>query len=91
MSVFFDQENILVNSNGHPMLADFGISRFVSMNGEPTEVSYEGSVRWMAIELIDELMSGSGRLVHTKESDVWGFGATVYVSLPFYILYRLHR
>ena len=69
-----------MNSNGHPMLADFGISRFDSVNGEPAEVSYEGSIRWMAIELIDELMSGSGRLVHTKESDIWAFGMAVYVS-----------
>ena len=69
-----------MNSDGHPMLADFGISRFVSVNGEPAEASYEGSIRWMAVELIDELMSGSGRLVHTKGSDVWAFGMVVYVS-----------
>ena len=69
-----------MSSNGRPMLSDFGISRFVSVNGEPAEASYEGSIRWMAKELIDELVSGSGRLVHTKESDIWSFGMVVYVS-----------
>ena len=69
-----------MNSDGHPMLADFGISRFVSVNGEPAEVSYEGSIRWMARELIRTLMSESSHLVHTKESDVWAFGMVVYVS-----------
>ena len=69
-----------MSGDGHAMVADFGISRFVSVNGEPAEASYEGSVRWMAYELIDDLMSGSGRLVHTKESDVWAFGMAVHVS-----------
>ena len=80
MSAFFHQDNILVSSDGHPMLADFGISRFVSVNGKPAEASYEGSIRWMARELIKALMSGSGRPVHTKESDIWAFGMVVYVS-----------
>ena len=62
------------------MLADFGISRFDSVNGEPAEASYEGSIRWMARELINALMSGSDHLVHTKESDVWAFGMVLYVS-----------
>ena len=80
MRALIHQENILVNSDGHPMLADFGISRFVSVNGEPAEASYEGSIRWMARELIRVLMSGSGRPVHTKESDIWAFGMVVFVS-----------
>ena len=80
MSVLFHQDNILVSNDGHPMLADFGISRFDSVNGEPAEASYEGSIRWMASELVRALMSGSSRLVHTKESDVWAFGMVVYVS-----------
>ena len=80
MRALFHQENILVNSDGHPMLADFGISRFDSVNGESAEASYEGSVRWMSWELIDKLMSGSGRPVHTKESDIWAFGMVLYVS-----------
>ena len=69
-----------MSSDGRPVLADFGISRFVSVNGETAEASYEGSIRWMAWELMNELMMGSGRLVHTKESDVWAFGMVVYVS-----------
>ena len=62
------------------MLADFGISRFVSLNGQTAEASYEGSIRWMAKELIRALRSGLGHLVHTKESDIWAFGMVVYVS-----------
>ena len=69
-----------MNSDGRPIVADFGISRFVSVNGEPTEASYEVSILLMASELIEELMSGSGRLVHTKKSDVWAFGMVIYVS-----------
>ena len=69
-----------MSSDGHPMLADFGISRFDSVDGESAEASYEGSIRWMSSELIRALMSGSGRPVHTKKSDVWAFGMVLYVS-----------
>ena len=62
------------------MGADFGISRFVSVNGEHVEATYEGSLRWMSIELIRSLMSGSGAPTHTKASDVWAFGMVLFVS-----------
>ena len=52
----------------------------MSVDGETPEASYEGSLRWMAIELIRPLTSGSGTPTHTKASDVWAFGMVLYVS-----------
>lgn len=42
----------------------------------------KGSTRWMAMEL----HTGMGEIEpkHTKETDVWAFGMTLYVSLPLY-------
>ena len=90
----FVQDNVLMSSEGQPLICDFGLSRVVpeSVSLSNSTNNMRGSTRWMAAEFF--IYDGKGRQFmtnHTKESDVWGFGATVYVSLPFYILYRLHR
>ena len=76
--------NILVGPSGEPLICDFGISRiltsteshFVSTthNAEP-----RGSIRWMAIELHIPAEGSEPR--HSKETDVWAFGMTLYVRL----------
>ena len=36
-----------------------------------------GSLRWMAPELFDL----EGSMAHTKESDIWAYGMTIYVGV----------
>ncbi|EJC99172.1 kinase-like protein, partial [Fomitiporia mediterranea MF3/22] len=72
-------DNVLVNHLGDPLICDFGISRMLSSTvtfAGATSGGIKGSMRWMAYELLD--FSSDGH--HTKESDVWAFGMTVYVS-----------
>ena len=72
------QDNVLVSDDGQPRLCDFGISRIISasetLKGTTTS-GVQGSLRWMAPEFFQE-----ENPVHSKVTDVWGYGATVYVS-----------
>ena len=68
---------MLVSRFGEPIICDFGISRIISASqsfGETSGHRVKGSVRWMARELLADPQS-----VHSKESDVWAFGMTIYV------------
>ena len=65
------------------MIADFGVSRLLveSMTLAGTN-SLKGSIRWMAVELVDSQDSASAaHQFHTKASDVWAFGMVLYVSI----------
>ncbi|EJD03602.1 kinase-like protein [Fomitiporia mediterranea MF3/22] len=72
-------DNVLVNHFGRTLICDFGLSRMLcastTIGGAGTS-SLSGTVRWMARELI---VDSDGR--HTKESDVWAFGMTVFEML----------
>lgn len=76
------QDNVLVGDSGEPLICDFGISRMLnsslSITGSSTG-ALRGSARWMAPELFDIMV---GNACHTKETDVWAFGMTVFVRLP---------
>ncbi|KAF8603911.1 kinase-like protein [Ceratobasidium sp. AG-I] len=66
--------NVLMQEDGTPMLADFGLSRVVmEISTGWTTSSSMGSYRWMAPQLLggaeDETM-----VPVTVESDVWAFG-----------------
>lgn len=73
-----------MSEHGEPLICDFGISRmldssqsnFVSTthNGQ-----LRGSMRWMARELLRP--DGDEEPKHSKETDVWAYGMTLYVSL----------
>ena len=76
------QDNILVGPMGQPLLMDFGVSQFCkSEPGTDEELHAQGTVRWMASELLKirgpEHTSGARC---TKLSDVWSYGMTLYVS-----------
>lgn len=71
------QRNILINNEGVPVLADFGLSWFCNV----TEVRHDqGSSAWQAPELLGVLEP----IVHpdgperTRESDVYALGCTFF-------------
>ncbi|OCB90803.1 kinase-like protein [Sanghuangporus baumii] len=77
-------DNVLVSQIGEPLICDFGISRLIAashtmaghgLQGQSSTI--RGSARWMSPELL--LPSGE-HAVHSKESDIWAFGMTVYVT-----------
>ena len=64
-------------------MADFGLSRVSESSTLEYAASIDdelrGSTRWFAMELV---ASGDGieNVQPTKQSDVWAFGMTIYVS-----------
>ncbi|KAL5522769.1 hypothetical protein ACEPAG_8787 [Sanghuangporus baumii] len=73
-------DNVLVGHSGEPLICDFGISRILShslSNGGTSSASLKGSARWMAPELFNVEIDTH----HTKETDMWAFGMTVYEIL----------
>ncbi|KAL5498961.1 hypothetical protein ACEPAH_1479 [Sanghuangporus vaninii] len=73
-------DNVLVGHSGEPLICDFGISRILShslSNGGTSSASLKGSARWMAPELFNIEIDAH----HTKETDMWAFGMTVYEIL----------
>ncbi|EJC99173.1 kinase-like protein [Fomitiporia mediterranea MF3/22] len=70
-------DKILINSLGKPLICGFGNSRKLQIPYVRTFEGLEESIRWMAYKLFDF----SGDRHHTKESDVWAFGMTVYEIL----------
>ena len=51
---------------------------------QTTSGSLKGSIPWLAIEF---LKPGKLQYRHTKETDVWAFGMTIYVSKHSYSIY----
>lgn len=47
-----------------------------TLSGSSTTEKLKGSIRWMAYEFFAD-----GQTEHTKETDIWAFGMTAYVSL----------
>ena len=83
-SYCYQQDNILINHDGKPMLTDFGISRIVQEGLTITRTStLKGNVRWMAIELVNPSAFAEATQKHefqTFASDVWAYGMVVFVS-----------
>lgn len=70
----FWQNNILIDDNWHPRLADFGLAGFMDET-QSTQSDSKGSVRWMAPELLDPGHFGL-RFRKTKASDMYALGCT---------------
>jgi len=82
--------NILVASDGQPLLADFGLDLldWHNMQGQVTTQALAGGARWMAPERLDPKPYGlNSRTSRTIASDVYSFAITIYEiysgRLPF--------
>lgn len=74
-----------MSSIGEPMITDFGLSQMISatqsiMASTNHDGNVKGTVRWMAVELFDIEEGDAG---HTKASDMWAFGMTIYVRTEY--------
>ncbi|KLO09791.1 kinase-like protein [Schizopora paradoxa] len=72
-------DNVLVSPDKQPLLTDFGISRMDSLSAGYTSHSVRGTARWQAVEFFR--LSDGPPPVHTRQTDVWAFGMTVYELL----------
>ena len=77
-----------MNYDGQPQICDFGISSVVASSTSLGITSShssgaKGSLRWMAIELLIMTEAEDSPVSHSKETDVWAFGMTAYVCIPF--------
>ncbi|KZS88611.1 kinase-like protein, partial [Sistotremastrum niveocremeum HHB9708] len=86
--------NILINENGQPVLADFGLARLSNPDGAfasdrltSSSSLLSGTCRWTAPELINEPDLYPGP---TIPSDVWSFGC-VMLELLFQKVPYFHR
>lgn len=81
------QDNVVVSSDGVPLIMDFGISHILisTTTAETATAANKGSLRWQARELLaDEApLDELSVMHHTKESDVWAFGMTCLVHFSF--------
>ncbi|KAF8207057.1 kinase-like domain-containing protein [Mycena galopus ATCC 62051] len=64
--------NILIDSEGHARLADFGLAAFIESDTTRKTSTRSGSTRWMSPELI--VFSPGVQFKRTSQSDVWAFG-----------------
>ena len=70
-----------MSDEGQPLICDFGLARIVPGSASLSNTTtVRGSVRWMASEFFD---ISDPVTEHSEETDVWGFGATIYVSFIF--------
>ena len=66
-----------MSDEGQPLICDFGLARIVPGSASLSNTTtVRGSVRWMAPEFFD---SDDPVTEHSAATDVWGFGATIYV------------
>ena len=74
-------DNILIFSDGHIKLADFGLSKQINKNNENATNTFCGSAKYLSPEMLNE--KGA-----TKASDIYGIGVVLYELLngepPFY-------
>jgi serine/threonine protein kinase len=68
--------NILVDEGQHALLADFGLIGWTITAGSGGTTYGRGSYRWMAPELLDPSIDGSGAFIRTPATDVYAFACT---------------
>lgn len=74
--------NILVNDSFEGVLSNFGLSRVVegagSTEGLTDSLGTNGTIRWMARELIHDEPGAPTAAGPTLSSDIWALGCTFY-------------
>ena len=76
--VFLGKDNILVSNDGEALICDFGCSRMLAASRTLAQLTSDlkGTSSYLSYELVTERCMG-----HTKQSDVWAFGMTIFVSI----------
>ena len=77
------QENIVVSSNGQAKICDFGCARMMTASHTMALLSSnnKGTVHFWAPELLRVPQREEEKVKQSRESDVWAFGMTVFVSV----------
>ena len=70
-----------MSDDERPLLADFGISHLMANTTSTTTAGVGGSVRWMAVELLNPMANAIDAGKHTMYSDVWAYGMVLHVSI----------
>ncbi|KZT53897.1 kinase-like protein [Calocera cornea HHB12733] len=81
-------KNILVDQSGTPLLCDFGLAAYETLDRATTTLATQGTTRWTAPErLAPDQFDLSTSTARTTASDIFSFGMTAYEvisgKLPF--------
>ena len=78
MTTFYSKENVLVDSKGHAVVADYGLASIME-SFEFTSVKTTGSCRWTAPEIMDPPNNEDDPLPQfTVKSDTFSYAMTVF-------------
>lgn len=73
-------DNILITSNGHLAVADFGLSQLFARGVRPEMKMFEswGTFGYLAPEILADTLASEG---YTGAIDIWGYGIILYEML----------
>ncbi|XP_014681457.1 PREDICTED: serine/threonine-protein kinase TNNI3K-like isoform X2 [Priapulus caudatus] len=76
-----NSNNVLLEENGHAVVADFGESRFLTQTGEDNMTKQPGNLRWMAPEVFTQCT------IYSIKADMFSFALCLWEllsgELPF--------
>ena len=76
------QANVLIDDKLHACLADFGLSAVTydpnTVNAISTSSSVNGSIRWMAPELLNPEEAGLEHVRPSSEADIYAFSMLMW-------------